>query len=91
MTLTFQMRSDFWQAKQAECLELEGRREPADKIYFTLDTRVPQKLTGYYKGRKATVGIALVYDVMEAHRKGIPLVVQDEIRMAEDYLRRVLI
>ena len=62
-----------------------------EKIYFTLKTDIPPRLIGQYDGRSAEIGIAIVPAVMEAHKNGKVFLFEEEVSLAEDYLRAVLI
>jgi len=61
------------------------------KIYFTLKTDIPPRLIGQYDGRSAEIGIAIVPAVMKANADGKVLLFEEEVSLAEDYLRTILI
>ena len=57
------------------------------EIYFTLDKRMPETLYAEYKGRRAHISLSLVPKIIE--KKGI-LSYEEEIKLAEDYLKVIL-
>jgi hypothetical protein len=57
-----------------------------NKIYFTLNTNIPQTLYAKYKDRKVKVGISIVPKNME----GKILLYEEQIKNAENYLRNLL-
>jgi len=61
-----------------------------DKVYFTYRGDIPPTLIGRYKDRVAKIGIAIVPKVMDAHINGIPILFEEELAFAEDYLRVIL-
>ena len=62
-----------------------------DKIYFTLDTRIPETLYAKYRGRVESIGVNICFPVLEAHLQGKILLEEEKIRLAEDYLRSILL
>ena len=61
-----------------------------EEIHFTLSKKIPETLYAQYKDRKAQVGIAIVPAVIEAYLKGEVLLYEEQVALAEDYLKTVL-
>lgn len=61
-----------------------------DKIYFTYRGDIAPTLIGRYRGRVEKTGISIVPKVMDAHINDIPILFEEELAFAEDYLRVIL-
>jgi len=61
-----------------------------EKIYYTLDTRIPKTLYIQFKGVTAHVGLELSSGAIEARENGKPLSEEEEIVLASDYLEAIV-
>ena len=60
------------------------------RIYFTLKKNPVPKLVAQYDGRSEETAIHLVPAVIDAHINGKPLLFEEQVALAEKYLRSLL-
>lgn len=61
-----------------------------DKIYSILHQTMPPKMVAQYNNHSAEVFVSLVPKVMEATAKSKVLLFEEEVVLAEDYLKNIL-